>query len=66
VPALNLRKHLYDELVRTGFDPATFMNGATEIVLKICKALDLKPESAEDTESVLRRVEEKVDEWLKL
>jgi len=64
MPALNLRKSIYDELVRRGFDPAVFMNGATEIVLKVCEALDLKPESPGDTRQVVQRVAEKIEEWL--
>jgi hypothetical protein len=66
VPAINLRKSIYDELIRKGFDPTVFMNEATKIVLEVCEELGLSPESSEDTEQVVQRVAEKIREWLAL
>ena len=45
MPALNLKKELYDELIRRGIDPTTFVN---EIVEKHIK--EAQPSSSEEAE----------------
>jgi len=69
VPSINLRKATYDSLIMNGFEPTTFANSASELVLSLCVQLNLKPTEPNDkeaTEKTIKELEKKIKEFLEV